>query len=166
MIEIMVAISVMLILMAIAVIGYRYLDRTASEKATHTVLSNAQALVADYEASKGAGSVNDLGPGVSTATAVSSTTALGNTPAVMAKLVSVPKNKDAITNLPAKMLKAGVSPPALLDGWGNPIAIVPRGGLSAGGKTIVHPEGRPFWASGGADGDLNTPDDNIYSFEK
>ena len=152
MIEIMVAISVILILMAMAVIGYRYLDRSASEKATHVALSNAQAMISEYEAANGPGSINDITG--------------ANTTTVMTRLVAIPKNKDAIANLPTKMVKAGSNPPVLLDGWGNPIVYVPKTGLTSGGKTITHPEGRPFWASPGPDGDINTPDDNIYSFEK
>jgi prepilin-type N-terminal cleavage/methylation domain-containing protein len=70
----------------------------------------------------------------------------------------------------------------LLDGWGNPIIYVPSGGLTGvyiGGppppsasptsgvwgkaKTIRSVDGRPFWASAGADGSFTTGDDNVYS---
>jgi hypothetical protein len=84
--------------------------------------------------------------------------------------------------------------PVLLDGWGNPIIFVPSGilgvplntaNLNAQGKVIPgsgamesgtggsampiqakSPDGRPFWASAGPDGDFSLGDDNMYSFEK
>jgi hypothetical protein len=78
-------------------------------------------------------------------------------------------------------------PSVLLDGWGNPIIFVPASGLQfvyrnlnystnpptvpagtpafpALPPTIVSPDGRPFWASAGPDGDFIRGDDNIYSF--
>jgi hypothetical protein len=76
--------------------------------------------------------------------------------------------------------------PVVLDGWGNPIIFVPPSGLSnvqvnvdstiAAYKstgnatlpqsvTIQSPDGRPFWASAGPDGDFIRGDDNIYSFQ-
>ena len=73
-------------------------------------------------------------------------------------------------------------PPALagstrmpLDAWGNPMIFVPAGGLagvqlssdSPGTyRTIVSPDGQPFWASAGPDGNFSTGDDNVYSFQK
>jgi hypothetical protein len=86
--------------------------------------------------------------------------------------------------------------PVLVDGWGNPIIFVPGGVLGSGaalsaGPTPpagypIHgsgaiasnpgsnglsiqarsPDGRPFWASAGPDGDFSAGDDNMYSFEK
>jgi len=50
MIEIMVAIGIILVLMAIGVVGFRYLDKAGSAKATHVALSNCEAMVAEYEA--------------------------------------------------------------------------------------------------------------------
>jgi prepilin-type N-terminal cleavage/methylation domain-containing protein len=40
---------------------------------------------------------------------------------------------------------------------GQPLPTIPVG---------QNPRGRPFWASGGPDGDLSTGDDNLYSFQK
>jgi type II secretory pathway pseudopilin PulG len=79
--------------------------------------------------------------------------------------------------------------PMLLDGWNNPIILVPASGLLVT-KTIngaqtpwieVSPEGkvqangtpqmkvvqigRPFFASAGPDGDFSTGDDNVYSHD-
>ena len=85
--------------------------------------------------------------------------------------------------------------PVLLDGWGNPIIFVPGGTLGTGAPlsttaatagTVVpntgamrsgtgtsaittnasSPDGRPFFASAGPDGDFSNGDDNLYSFEK
>lgn len=71
--------------------------------------------------------------------------------------------------------------PVILDGWKNPIIYVPTGGLAnvyVGGpqnttgattgiwgtpKTVTSVDGRPFWASAGADGNFSTGDDNVYS---
>jgi prepilin-type N-terminal cleavage/methylation domain-containing protein len=83
------------------------------------------------------------------------------------------------------------SVPLLLDGWGNPIIFVPGGQLGTGtklnsdGSVAVNsgsmrsgsgtsaittqassPDGRPFFASAGPDGDFSNGDDNLYSFEK
>lgn len=74
--------------------------------------------------------------------------------------------------------------PIPLDAWGNPIIFVPSGlgkgatwtgkgaippgELGTGGRpfTQTSPDGRPFFASAGPDGDFSKGDDNIYSFEK
>jgi hypothetical protein len=61
--------------------------------------------------------------------------------------------------------------PALLDGWSKAIAYIPGGGLTdmkradQNNQTVVSPDGRPFWVSAGPDGDFQTHDDNVYSFE-
>ena len=71
----------------------------------------------------------------------------------------------------------------LLDGHNHPIYFIPGGGLSQvnvgyqgkgdkddsanydRAKVLVQsPDHQPFWASPGADGDLTTGDDNVYSF--
>jgi len=87
-----------------------------------------------------------------------------------------------------------ITVPVLLDGWGNPIIFVPSGllgvapnaanlnpngtvlpgsgamqsgsGSSAITIQVKSPDGRPFWASAGPDGDFSQGDDNMYSFEK
>ena len=77
---------------------------------------------------------------------------------------------------------AVTSVPIVLDSWGNPIIFVPRAGLSGVRKlptenngvvtygqtnlTIKSPDGRPFFASAGEDGDFSKGDDNVYSFEQ
>jgi hypothetical protein len=80
-------------------------------------------------------------------------------------------------------------PVVLLDGWGNPIIFVPRGGIhvliknqtsgsndtylvrSTGTALITTSDPpmtgseRPFWASAGQDGDFTQGADNVYSFQ-
>jgi hypothetical protein len=86
-------------------------------------------------------------------------------------------------------------PVVLLDGWGNPIIFVPRGGMhvyimnqatKVNDLWLVRSTGtsdlgpatsptadppmagneRPFWASAGQDGDFTLGEDNIYSFQQ
>ena len=83
-----------------------------------------------------------------------------------------------------------LEPPLILDAWGNPIIFVGSGGLkgvwfeahrtsptaeppnkkvtSVGvlDESVATPQSaRPFFASAGPDGDIETGDDNMYSFE-
>ena len=51
--EMMTAVGIILILLAIGVIGFRSLDASASKKETGTMLSNAQALLAELESTAG-----------------------------------------------------------------------------------------------------------------
>jgi prepilin-type N-terminal cleavage/methylation domain-containing protein len=57
------------------------------------------------------------------------------------------------------------SVPVPLDGWGNPIIFVPGGSLTVASGTVSSPNGKPFFASAGGDGDMSKGDDNLYSFE-
>jgi type II secretory pathway pseudopilin PulG len=97
----------------------------------------------------------------------------------------IPAPADAVAN----------TVPVVLDGWGNPIIFVPGGTLGTGaalstasgtiGNVIANsgamrsgtgaaaistqaksPDGRPFFASAGPDGDFSNGDDNLYSYEK
>lgn len=59
---------------------------------------------------------------------------------------------------------------ALKDGWGKHIlycgsglSAVTRAGVT--NQTVTSPDSRPFWVSAGPDGDFQTHDDNVYSFE-
>jgi hypothetical protein len=80
---------------------------------------------------------------------------------------------------PAGMNPTPVPPttsvPILVDSWNNPIIFVPAQGMSGmttGGVTYTvaapfkSPDGRPFFASAGPDGDFTKGDDNVYSFEQ
>jgi type II secretory pathway pseudopilin PulG len=110
---------------------------------------------------------------------------------VMNRLARVPANKSALEKMSAVSVRSQsysidvpVTTPSpdhqgtgtlLLDGWGSAVQFVPGGGLTgvttneAGTQVarpdIVSPDRRPFWASPGPDGNLQTHDDNVYSFE-
>jgi hypothetical protein len=102
--------------------------------------------------------------------------------------MSLPTNAKAMTGLPANAIATlppgvfagyiSLGQPVILDGWGNPILFCPSGGLlnvcvNVKNTTspqiplvITSPDGRPFWASAGPDGDFVKGDDNIYSFQQ
>jgi prepilin-type N-terminal cleavage/methylation domain-containing protein len=111
------------------------------------------------------------------------------------KLMSLPNNAKAMAGLPSGAVAtlapgaiAGYPPagsppaqPVVLDGWGNPILFCPSGGLGSvclnvkvtpsltspqPPAVVTSPDGRPFWASAGPDGDFVKGDDNIYSFQQ
>ncbi len=120
----------------------------------------------------------------------------------MAILLQIPNNKTALSSIPANQLMetpSGIAPlappgagsaPVILDGFGNPIILVPAAGIEVTvtdptdpskvtTKIIRSPDKRPFWASAGPDGyftdvryytDPATAkpygEDNIYSFEQ
>jgi len=187
MIEIMVAIGIILVLMAIGVLGFRYLEKASANKATHVGLANCEAMTAEYEAAgmaittlqpnppNSAIGFGDVAPGSS-----ARSTAIVNTQAVMKLLLRVKQNETFYAGLPAKSFVDvnGTRQQVLADGWGNPIVFVPKNGIltSLGRKpdgsytqiniTITNPSGRPFWASAGPDGTFDGGDDNIYSFVK
>lgn len=126
---------------------------------------------------------------------------------VMYVLMRIPANQTLAQAMQSKRVlepippKGGPNPPAnpvsqgvmLLDGWGNPIVFVPRGGIhvnvlrpntsgqmvptlsvvrstgtfdaTAGDPPMAGNE-RPFFASAGQDGDFTQGDDNAYSFSE
>jgi type II secretory pathway pseudopilin PulG len=76
---------------------------------------------------------------------------------------------------PPNPTMAPAAVPILVDSWNNPIIFVPAQGMSGmttGGVTYTvaapfkSPDGRPFFASAGPDGDFTKGDDNVYSFEQ
>ncbi|MDB5296991.1 MAG: hypothetical protein JWO31_2974 [Phycisphaerales bacterium] len=116
---------------------------------------------------------------------------------LMQMLLAVPANKAAIEGLQRDHLVMPVgsatpyTTPMLADAWGNPLILVPSGGLmkvKVNGTDLTTPitstglvrdtgkyptlaedparQNRPFWASAGPDGNFYEGDDNIYSFEK
>jgi prepilin-type N-terminal cleavage/methylation domain-containing protein len=113
------------------------------------------------------------------------------TQGIMTQLAALPNNAKTLAGLPSGSTATNAqfqpSSPVILDGWNNPIIFVPVGGLqgvyvnivvngvnpTTGQRqapsgtpsgTITSPDGRPFWASAGPDGDFVRGDDNIYSF--
>ena len=123
---------------------------------------------------------------------------------VMYLLMHIPANQTTVQSIQSKRIleptpnASGPTTPypishgvLLLDGWGNPIIFVPRGGIHvfiknqttgsndiwlvrSTGTTLVPSGGndppmtgneRPFWASAGQDGDFTLGEDNVYSFQ-
>jgi prepilin-type N-terminal cleavage/methylation domain-containing protein len=229
--EILVVIGIILVLVAMAVIGYNVVERSAAGRATKTTLADLHAMLSELDAAAGSGAlpkytyqgVDAMGNPVTlpqnTIGAVANTpdnqvwtigdvtsrssgdgsyniplTKFNNnimvwTQRAMATLMSVPANQAALSQLPSKLIAKDssgnpISPPVLLDGWGNPIIYVPGGGLvvyvsnpsnsSPLQITITSHDGRPFFASAGPDGDFGAVtgatqakgDDNVYSIEK
>jgi len=132
--------------------------------------------------------------------------AVQRTSDVMFFLIRVPANRDLVQTVQSKRIleqnpanstlaapTMDVQGPVLLDGWGNPILFVPRGGIhvfmpdqatstNQYGEYVVRSTGifpapnstvppmtgaeRPFFASAGQDGDFTTGEDNVYSFQE
>jgi prepilin-type N-terminal cleavage/methylation domain-containing protein len=132
--------------------------------------------------------------------------AVKNTLDVMYVLMRIPANQTLLQGIQTKRLLEplpGVTQQntvqqgnVLLDGWGNPIIFVPRGGLhtnalvfdptqqkmvpkpvlvrstgtitltSGGQDPPLTGNERPFFASAGQDGDFTQGEDNVYSFQE
>jgi prepilin-type N-terminal cleavage/methylation domain-containing protein len=118
--EMIVAIGIILILLAIGLIGYRALDASASRKETNSTLANLQATVAELESTagltrlEGDGGVFGRGARLANPGDVVAGTTAGDqrrygaevrlTQDVIGRLMQVPKNKTAIGQLPSKRL--------------------------------------------------------------
>ncbi|HWE96929.1 MAG TPA: type II secretion system protein [Tepidisphaeraceae bacterium] len=140
--ELLAVIGIILILISMAILGYRQIDKAATAKATKVTLANAQALIAEYEINTPlnnnpvfgvalTGAPNDVNPGGSDR---NSSQAVTNTQIIMQVLSRVPKNKQVLAALPARSILANSDGtafpgPVLLDGWKNPIIFVPASGL-------------------------------------
>lgn len=182
MVEILVVMIVIMILAGMLFIGGRAMIESNRKTSSRATLGNLRAMYTEREAAVGASkNKSDIN------TAIGASTTVGNVepdspartgPAVtatrsaMALLLGVPANKKSIANLPTEQfLEGGVNPPVLLDGFGNPIIACPSTGLTgvsingAAAQTITARDGKPFFASAGADGNFSLGDDNLYSFE-
>jgi len=158
MVEILITIGVIILLVGIGVIAYRGLDKMASERATHTTLDNANAMLAEYEHGGSLGNLllpdptnpsnfwtatqqtfidttnpavklDDVGP-----SSGNRANAITQNGAVVFRLSRLPKNKSSLSALPQKSLldqPAGstAGAPAFADGWRNPILFCPAGGI-------------------------------------
>lgn len=62
MVEILITIGVIMLLVGIGVIAFRGLDKMASERATHTTLDNANAMLAEYEHGGSLGNLTMVDP--------------------------------------------------------------------------------------------------------
>ena len=196
MLEMVTVIGIILLLLTMAVIGFRYVEYSNSRNRTRVALHDANGFITAID---GVGLMYKLqAPGASGDPPFNSSAPLGNPTNnkgsaisncqnVLSKVLLLsPENATAYGKLPAKALVAGSSttsqPAALADGWGNPIIFVPSSGLSgvkigsfssngatsasSNTVTITAPDNRPFWASPGPDGDFSTGDDNVYSFQQ
>jgi prepilin-type N-terminal cleavage/methylation domain-containing protein len=214
--ELLAVIGIILILISMAIIGYQQIDKAATARATKATLANAQALLAEYEINVPLNTIRDvngnsivptaglaLAPVVGAPGDVNPTTdpnaprygsAVTYTQSIMLILTRVPKNKQVVSQLPARSMLnrpdgtayPGTTGPVLLDGWKNPIIFVPASGLVVnltqgtnaaapytvrtsgvykGNPPAVSAADRPFFASAGQDGNFTNGDDNLYSFQ-
>lgn len=203
-IEVMAVVGILALLMAFTVIGLRHLNRTAKDNDTHSVLQSAQAMIDELGAGGGTSKLAAVVAGyypkvgtINTAAVAPGGVAEGQsardpstnpngavaaTQAILAALLTNPKNKEMFDGLPKQRklyLPVAGNPtqtqaPLLVDGYGNPIIFVPSGGLKgvgvagqpASSAALQSTPPRSFWASAGEDGDFTKGDDNIYSFSK
>ncbi|HEY2584341.1 MAG TPA: prepilin-type N-terminal cleavage/methylation domain-containing protein [Tepidisphaeraceae bacterium] len=155
--------------------------------------------LADIETGSGSSVATDMSDKTSTSPRYAN--AVKQTADVMYVLMRIPANQTTLQSIqPKRLLEQWPSSPApntlqqgnvLLDGWGNPIIFVPRGGLHVNIKDpatgtlnpyVVRSTGtlpvtgaqdpplngseRPFFASAGQDGDFTAGEDNVYSFQE
>lgn len=220
--ELLVVIGILLVLIGLAVIGFKTVGSASKGKLTRNQLENCKSMLGEFTLTN---QVQDLLPLLPVAnnhwvvpsptpattdittvtvpapapTSTNETNLKEDTARVIARLESVPANRQSLEKMPPDHISGvtyntlavtgGTLPasttavPVLLDGNGNPIYFIPGGGMTGvnlGYKgsgdhgsaasydqpnmTVRSPDRRPFWASGGPDGDLTTGDDNVYSF--
>jgi type II secretory pathway pseudopilin PulG len=153
--EMTVVIGIIMLLMAIAIIGYRYIESKNAGDATRTALHNADSMVAELDRTgqgwrlEGPGGYFtpvgrvltislDFSGGDVSRTGNGRVAANTNCSNVLQRLLQVQANQDAYGKLPSKGLIAGsgnpnTNPPlpaAMADAWGNPMVWVPSGGLN------------------------------------
>jgi prepilin-type N-terminal cleavage/methylation domain-containing protein len=159
-IEMLIVIGVILVLVTIAIIGFRSMELSSAKKQTAVTLASAESMVKELAAIgalsrlEGPSNLtpipihnstgNPLGltvnsPGDVNLGTGGRTTAINRQQLVMRALRSAPKNQQIIAGLPPQSLVAAPSsgpldPPVLADAWGNPLHYVPSGGMS--GLTI------------------------------
>ncbi len=177
-IEILVVIGIIAVLATIVIIQLGRVSDQGSEQDTRKTLSNCKAMLdAGAHTNAMAGVPQDPvdapGQGVDWRTQP----AVLRTRDVFARLAGLPENKRALENLPQERTMtlpgamALASVPVPLDGWSNPVVYVPRAGLrgvrvgSAAPTIIQAKDQRAFFASAGPDGNFQTGDDNLYSFD-
>jgi prepilin-type N-terminal cleavage/methylation domain-containing protein len=178
MIEIMTVIGIILILIGLFFAGARQWRAQADVKATQTRMEVLNSMLSAMEAA-GPNTFHDPGNQIVTPTASATSATSGSvydqTAVMMNALLAIPGNSAAMNQLPTGAVASLNSPSnipyrAILDGWGQPIVYVPAAGLNgftdATTTTITSPDARPFWASAGPDGNLQSTYDNLYSFKQ
>jgi prepilin-type N-terminal cleavage/methylation domain-containing protein len=190
-IELMVAVAIIAILIAMFFLGFKYVSRNARENQSKASLETALNLLTNYEA--GGGSMDKLknvvsgqvtAPGqVSENSAERNGPAVLSTQKVMKLLLAYVNNRKIVDGMKPELVwrstdASGQPTVVLLDGYNNPIIFVPSDGLSgvglgkrsdgsyaqAGQVVQSNSPGRPFFASAGEDGSFKDGDDNRYSF--
>ena len=205
-IELLVAISVILVLAGMLFLGARYMTASTKKNTTRAMLQDLRSMVTERETALGATKVkseidtlfatpvkspldaslpenknldirSDVAHLGSRYPDSSTTNAASLTQQVMSLLMAIPANKKVFSSLPQQQLlekpdgaTAPLNPALITDGYNNPIVACPSTGLTGvttnGVVTPIRsPDGKPFFASAGPDGDLSTGDDNVYSFE-
>jgi len=153
--ELTVVIGIIMILLTMSVIGYRYIEATSAKSRTRAALHDLEGMTAELDRTGGmvrvvsptglyqtgsqvsASSVGNGGD-VTAAGGQQVTAANNYSTNVLQYLVLVPANLQALSQLPAKSLVPGsriiaadgIQVAAVADGWGNPIIYVPPGGLT------------------------------------
>lgn len=195
MIELMVVMGVIVVLIAVAAVGYRHLATGGQENQTKVTLELLKNMLGAYERDAGlsglplpTGDQSSLAPQRGNDNDMVAAVRL--TSAALKTISRVPINKQSFGQLPSKSLRKPAEfevkndgsartlrdlpqdPPLAVDGWRNLIMYVPKEGLTkvqvAGTELPIlkAPDSRPFFASPGPDGDFRTGDDNIYSFNQ
>jgi hypothetical protein len=144
-----VVIGIIMLLLTISVIAYRYIEASAARNRTRAALHDLEAMTAELDRTGGmirlVGTTNmslyqtgsqTSSPGDVSASGAGRGTANSNCATVLSYLVLVPANQQAIAQLPVKSLVPNsartinsIQISAVADGWGNPIIFVPPSGL-------------------------------------
>ncbi len=194
-VELLIVIGVILILMAITIPTIQTIVIQAKTRETRVVMQSAAAMLAELDAHSAISSLpvlatpvwatanGDVSDGDSANDRLS--TPVQQTGQALAVMLALPGNQDAFMKLPSAQRSTinvgGNALPMLLDGWGNPIILVPATGMvvsTGGGATTplivssrtvngADKTNRMYFASAGADGNFyNAGDDNLYSFDR
>lgn len=143
MVEMLTVIGIIMLLLAIGVVGLRYLAKVPEEQQTKVMMENLRSMVNEYENNGGdMRLITNLVGNLSTATAGAPTDFVNpggggrshatvvRTRQIMAILLRVPNNLKIFESLPKDRLEGDQNGAFLLDGWGNPIVFVPGGGMT------------------------------------
>jgi prepilin-type N-terminal cleavage/methylation domain-containing protein len=194
-IELLIVIGVLGILITLGVLGFRQLSTQNKQKVTYTTLANCVSLLKELSSQAGvtsfaAGTL--AAPGVVTPDNPTVRDAAAND--ARAKFFNVawqvPALRKSLENFPQDQRLPSSTPGGAFvptDAWNNPIIFVPKDGLTGvtlpqwdplsnsyirvpfningTSVNVTAPDGRPFFASAGPDGNFTTGEDNVYSFE-
>lgn len=153
-IELIMAISILMLLAGLVVVGFNVVGNSGKKNATKVALESYRAMLGELDAAAMLQRVKDLygpdygrkampAPGNVTTDAGPAVFApglgpngLGNTANVLKQLYAMPRNRQILQALPAeKIVKVFKSKDSadvvivLVDGWGNPMLFVPPGGM-------------------------------------